>query len=344
MRFDWQRFCTERRIHFVTSGPNTAKGNISIKCPFCGSADDSQHMGLSTNVNRPSWGCWRDQAHRGKRPESLIMKLLGISYKEAAGLVESQMNNPDAFGRVIDALKDGGEEEPTKTAGTKTELQMPPEFRPFDFKDKHYAQGRFVLYLSNAVPYGRGFGMAAFKVIKDYNLHWCVTGDYAYRLIIPVYHEGKLVTWSGRAVTHATIRYRSLEKGQDVRNIKDSLLLPYRRLNVRKRLLIVTEGQFDALKLQTFGAHLGMDAVCVFGLTLSNLQLDWLGKIKHRYSQVAVLLDSGETSGSVRMVDQIHELFGGPVLTAKLPPDVKDPGDLLPAQVETLVKSLLRKK
>ncbi len=80
-RFDWLSFIKAHKIPYVTSGPNTAKNHISIKCCWCGNDDPSEHLGLSLNENAPAWGCLRNQKHRGQNVMFLVQKLrdnLGI--------------------------------------------------------------------------------------------------------------------------------------------------------------------------------------------------------------------------------------------------------------------------
>jgi hypothetical protein len=337
MRFNWQRFCTENRIPFVTRGPNTARNNISIQCPFCGQADDSQHMGLSLNVEKPFWACWRNKAHRGRNPSILLARLLHISRAQALNMIEGHNNNPDHFEQAVANLAPQEEEE--KPGAVEKEIKMPKEFRVFSDTLTWGPEIRFVSYLANPHP-KRGFDEYWYKLVKKYDLRWAVTGEYTNRVIIPVYHEGKLATWTARAIGNAQIRYRTLERAQERRDIKECLLLPPDLLNVPRDLLIVSEGPFDAMKLQIFGEHLSATATCLFGLTMSNAQMALLGKLRKRYRQVAVLLDLEEQVQGGTMRDAFHEIFGGNVKQAKLPPGVKDPGDLKPHQVEELIKGL----
>jgi hypothetical protein len=96
--FDWQTFLREHRIAFITQGANVKRGELNIKCPFCGSADPSQHMGL--NLDTGWYSCWRNRAqHSGKSPVRLIMALLRVPYhraRELAGLGEAYVD-PEGF-------------------------------------------------------------------------------------------------------------------------------------------------------------------------------------------------------------------------------------------------------
>jgi hypothetical protein len=64
---DWRQLLTDNRVPFIERGPNVKRGEINIRCPFCGSADPSYHMGL--NLDSGWWSCWRNKdQHSGKSP------------------------------------------------------------------------------------------------------------------------------------------------------------------------------------------------------------------------------------------------------------------------------------
>ncbi|MGH7868954.1 MAG: hypothetical protein ACREP9_15290 [Candidatus Dormibacteraceae bacterium] len=204
MNFDWQQFCSTYEIPFVTAGPNTAKGNISIHCPWCGHADPSEHLGLSLTPFTPYYNCWRNQNHRGRNPAFLVAILLQCSVERATAIVEAQEANPDAFEQTLSKLR---EPAPSQKAAERerSELGMPKDFRAF-----HWDGGlerNFIRYLL-----GRGFDGAAVRAMcRRYRLKWAVTGDYRMRVIIPVYVKDRLVTWTARAISDtASLRYRSL--------------------------------------------------------------------------------------------------------------------------------------
>src|SRR5882672_3402022 len=81
MKFDWRGFLDSRRIHYRTQGPNTPTGDVSIRCPFCGDADHSEHMVIS--MSGQGWHCWRVHNHKGGHPAKLVSALLRCSISEA---------------------------------------------------------------------------------------------------------------------------------------------------------------------------------------------------------------------------------------------------------------------
>src|ERR1700690_250170 len=89
---DWIRFLDENNIHYVTRGPNTKRGEVSVHCPMCGDEDPSEHLGI--NLQTEKWGCLRDQSHRGKSARTLIKAMLGCSSPQA-GLIVRQYSHSD---------------------------------------------------------------------------------------------------------------------------------------------------------------------------------------------------------------------------------------------------------
>src|SRR5437773_2381680 len=89
---NWEKLLSNNGIEYVTSGSNTKRGEISVKCPFCGDDDPSEHMGIS--LTKDVWGCHRNAQHRGKNLRRLISALLGCSSSQAAIIVQ-QYNQSD---------------------------------------------------------------------------------------------------------------------------------------------------------------------------------------------------------------------------------------------------------
>src|ERR1044071_2686938 len=85
MALDWFQFLRQNNIPYTTTGPNASRGRVNIKCPFCGSADPSEHMGIS--IRGSGWSCWRNDSHRGVDNARLVAQLLRCSQAEAKRIV-----------------------------------------------------------------------------------------------------------------------------------------------------------------------------------------------------------------------------------------------------------------
>jgi hypothetical protein len=323
VRFSWEEFCVQYRVPFVTSGPNTARDHISIRCPFCGMADPSHHMGLSLDVNEPAWGCWRNADHRGRHPLRLVQELLGCSTPAAKQVVE-------ALKRPILATTRRVEQVPRPVGP----LVMPAVFLPLI--GEGYG-GRFAQYLAE-----RGFGDWQ-AVATDYDLRYCLVGDYKWRLIIPIYLGGQLVTWTGRGIQPGMEpRYKTLpdkpakEPGKPVAlaNIKE-LIYNSDSLNDGGRVLVVTEGPLDAIKIDAYAKHRGVRATCLFGTAITSKQIKLLALAATKFQRVDILLDVDARSVAWQLATALRGMYEA-VSVRELPPGIKDPGELSKDMVQQL--------
>lgn len=335
MPFDWKLFCDAHQIEYVTAGPNTAKGNINIHCPFCGASDPSHHMGLSLNKQRPSWGCWRDQRHRGSNPAYLVAILLKVSKEAATSYVEMQQNNPDDFESALAALTAPQQKEQQEHSHKAAHL--PKEAAPLT------RVGRGIHYW-NYLKHRRKFktDVAVAKAAVQHRLMYCDGGDYQTRIIIPIYEGRDLMSFTSRTlVDDASLRYRALPKEESVHQVKDCLLGYNRLIQRHHKLLFVCEGPLDAIKLNAFAPR-GVVATCLFGLTVSDRQQYLLHTIAQRVDQVVVVLDVEAEMMGVIIADLLEEAgYKNPKVCVQLPDGVKDPGDFTPSQAEDFIREWL---
>jgi hypothetical protein len=329
MNFSWREFVKANGIHYVSSGPSTAKGNIYVHCPFCGNADRSTHMGLSLNVRLPFFACWKDSTHRGRYPPRLIAALLGCSYADAVAMVDAEDSSAiDDYEAAVSRTLAPAVVRPSDVH----ELQMPKTFRVLD----HSTGERFVRYLER-----RGFTMVE-RFASYYGLRYCPVGAFAQRIILPVFHEHQLVTWTGRDITGmARLRYETLSTKPEVAQRQGSTpallavgetVFNYDRAAEGGRTLVICEGPFDALKIDWFCEDVDV-AVAVFGMP-KNRQQGILVRLAQGFERVRVLLDGAATSKAWRLCwEELEAVLGNTVARLSLPEGVKDPGALRGDQV-----------
>lgn len=293
MRFDIKSFLDAQGIHYVTSGRNVAKDHINIKCPACGNADPSEHMGI--RLSDGAWGCWRDRDHRGRDIARLIRMILNCSLEEARRIVGRPLFEDDDT--TIDDVAREDFYDQTNAAiehGMEggVELSMPREFRPL-WRDNKRARFRFLRYL-----HSRGFKHSeVLSVCRLYNLRYCVTGRYADRIIIPITYKGALVTWTSRSIyPNAGLRYLSLSAEDSVVSVKH-LVYNYDKAARGGKRLIIVEGPMDVLKLDFYGRSRGVRAVGLISMTMERPQRDMLHKLSKKFAEVCPLLDSSEELG-----------------------------------------------
>jgi hypothetical protein len=327
--FNWVGFFEQRGIEYVTAGPNVGRGEVGIQCPFCGSADRSQHM--SVNLEGRGWVCRRNRSeHRGRGAPGLIRALLGCSYAEARAIA-GEAPLPSAGGALAEIemlMAPALEAKPARVV----ELCELSEFRPFAGKPSALP---FARYMS-----GRGFGLKFLRRASErMGLRYCTRGPFAGRVVFLVHMRGKLVNWTGRTTSpRARLRYKALSADPEVAS-RDGLppallsieqcLLWYDDLLEGGDLLEVVEGPMDALKLRLLGRR----ATCLFTNTPSSHQVNLLREVAPLFRRRVLLLDRGAEANALRAAQDMSSLGFS---ASWLPAGVDDPGELTRALLDKI--------
>ncbi len=78
-----------------------------------------------------------------------------------------------------------------------------------------------------------------------YNWHWSAAAGFRDRVIIPFYHEGKIVGYTGRKITNGKPKYLTDSQSGYVFNIDAQ--------TYDRKFVIASEGQFDAIAIDGVG-------------------------------------------------------------------------------------------
>jgi hypothetical protein len=267
---------------------------------------------LGISLSTPAWGCLRNVEHRGYQPTRLIAALLGCSFHHAKQ-VEAHYSHIDPDALITPQT--APEITPNRV------LRLPSEFVPINPTGM---TRRFWRYLE-----GRGYDNIG-VLVDNYSLLCCHTGRYKDRLIIPFYDTDlNLVGWTGRALGNPINAPRYLSSSEAVK--KTVLNEP---ILTGAKLLFITEGPFDGLKVDYYGRPHGAHATALFGAGITMDQASILNKLAPRYEKLVLLLDSDAIAQSFAVLDW---LLAHNVIIGRLPFGVKDPGDLSRSQIEELV-------
>jgi hypothetical protein len=328
---DWIRFFEDQNIPYVSKGRNVKKGHVNIACPFCGPDDPSEHMGVSLTTD--VYGCWRSAAHAGYKPWNLIRPLLNCSFAHAR-LVAQQYStaDPETVDEALAALvgQDNAEKRPPDRPRT---LHLPTDFRLIR---KEGTGQRFWHYLKE-----RKFDQLRL-LIREYELHYTTTGVWKDRIIFPIYQDGKLVSWTGRAIINPVDapRYRLL--GAEEGALMERNEIVYNADGAEEsggKILFVVEGPIDVLKIDFYGVGYGVTAVCPMGTRMSKEQASIIGSLSRRFKRTILLYDPGEIE-TVFLVMDMLDLYG--VEVGEYPAFVKDDvGSLDCRDTERLIRSFL---
>jgi hypothetical protein len=334
LKFDILAFLELHNVEYRTSGKNCAKGHVVMTCPMCdeeGNPDPSMHMGIELRTGH--WGCWRSSHHRGKALTNLLVKLSGISYKDAKELLgdAAVSLDKDEFDSMADWLKDLASDTDSTVVEPPKKIDMPTYFRPI-------TDGRFAQPYRRYLIKKRGFRSSDIDdLIKTYDLHYCQSGgNWSSRLVIPIYRNGKLGSYTGRSIDpKEELRYNSLSKDMSPVNIKETIYDYDGLCNTKGRILFIVEGPLDMLKLDFYARQHNCRATCLFSKTATPEQIADLYNVHRNFNRVILLLDAGESKSAGHLMDELSLIPN--IESMELPFDgVEDPGDLYPVEVGEL--------
>lgn len=323
---NWESFLSEHSIEYVTSGHGIAGNNIALQpCPFCGHSGRPFHLHIS--LDGRGWKCWRSDNKGGDA--ALVQKILHCSWQEAnqiTGKVSYLSNN---FAAQVNKILNPND---IINNNNNYVLKLPKEFKPFSTKPSCRP---YVKYLNT-----RGF--TDIELLNErFGLHYCTQGAFHNRIIFPIYMEGKLVSWTGRAIyKNAELRYKTLSH-------KPKLGLPTAILPIQHCLLwydelfkwfantiILVEGPFDALRINYLGRKLGIVSTCFFKNNPSDYQIDLLRKLLSLFKYRHIMMDKeSEILTTLKVGGKLRGLGLKPMnefgaLSTLLPSGVKDPGEI----------------
>lgn len=299
--FDAESFLEDHGIRFWTQGKNCQEGWVNINCPFC-MDDPSNHGGF--NIQDGYYKCWRC-GHQFL--DTAIIKLLDVTKKEAKKIIKKYS---------------GEVEESEKEEIAKKEFFLPPEAKALSNIHKKYLEMR------NFDP---DYLEKEYRLLGTKHL-----GDYKFRLIAPIFWEGKIVSFQGRDVTNKSdLRYKNCPLDREIIPMKN---IAYNLEKAEDKIIIV-EGIFDVWRL-------GKGAISLFGVSFTQNQVKMLAMaIKTTFKRVLVCFDS-EDDAQIKAEKLCWELsgFGAKVENITLPPG-NDPADISPDDAEWMMQELgFRKK
>lgn len=280
MTFNAKSFLKDHRIQFREYGKNWQPGWIQIICPFCG--DHNYHGGFKLSTG--SYNCWRCKSHT---TISVISKLLRIPISEAKIKLSKYL--------FISRNSSKYEQDSNRIAPSFVDW---PKFTT-ELKEPHLA------YLKK-----RNFNPD--ELIKTWNIKGTgIHGDYKYRIIAPIYFNGKMVSYQGRDITgKSQMRYKACEKINEVTHHKNTLY----GIDYVGKSAIIVEGITDVWRIgpgaiSTFGTSYTTDQILLIASTIEHAILMYDSGIN---AQIQQELLAAELSSLDVKVTQLHLFDGDP--------------------------------
>ena len=239
-----KEFFEDHDIEYWTQGKNVTRGWYGVQCPFCD--DESNHLGIRLSDLRAH--CWKCGPKNFIR---VIKELAHVSYREAKDLskrIESRLPNVST---VREERRELGKQEGF--------VKFPEEAtRHFPKMHREYLRKR---------------GFPPLATIRRYKLKAVYNyGKYSFRIIIPIFKDGRVATFTSRDVTgYGEPKYLHAGPKECVIRAKDCI---YGADNIPKGGdAVLVEGILDAWKL-------GKGAISSLGTQISGTQMVQLSSME----------------------------------------------------------------
>lgn len=261
-----------------------SKGQISFDCPVCAmekGLDQDGKGNLEVNYFRGVYKCWACAETNGT--QGPLGKLI------------EQFGNKNQR-KVYDLIRPKDQERKERP---KTYLRLPEGYTKF--KDSNI---RFIPH-REAINYLYSRGITD-DIIEKYDIGYTVSGDYAYRIIVPSYDlEDRLNYFVGRAWVPKKMKYKNPSVP------KDEIIFNESRINWGENVYLC-EGVFDAFFLP--------NPIPMLGKILSNNLFEKL--YERCQGEIHICLDGDAWEDALKLY---HNLNGGKfynkVKILKLPKD-----------------------
>lgn len=282
-------------IDYRDSGKNVQKGEINICCPFCG--EGKYHC--SINLNKNKFYC-RSCGYGGNLI-FLLHEITGINKLKLKSL-----------------LRNNTIEEKEIRIEKKGKLSLPP----YTYSLKNTEVDGFSKSAS-AYLKERGFNR---DTIVNNDLYYCKFGDYAYRIIIPIYKDNILVNYLGRDWTGLQkIKYMNCPNDKAIIR-RSELIYTNRKKNEYKNRVIVVEGVTDYWNVDY--------SIATLGKAISDQQLNLILELNS--NEIIFMLDPDAIYEAKKSLRELT-LFHDNVKISRL--SNADPADMKEEEIDSYIES-----
>jgi DNA primase len=295
---DIREVLDELDIDYDEYGKNISKGWIGTECPFC--SDESNHLGI--NIESKTISCFKCGT-TGTVVKFLSEKL--NSYKQALDVLNKNVPMELTLSQTYE------KERAVKVVTPKYAFETP-------FKEH-------LMYLQK-----RGYNGK--KLAKKYNLLFVSNVPdckWKNRIIVPFYHRGRLVTYSGISIDGSNIKYKHLSEEESIIPVKECLFGYEFAQN--HAIIGVVEGMFDQMRI-------GDGCVATMGTNVTEYQKSLIRKFDK-----AVIVFDGDTPGKISAEKLANDLAPFMEVSVVGLPDGKDPDSLQKDDVKFIQKLIGRR-
>jgi hypothetical protein len=318
MAIRWRELFDSLGVPWTDTGRNTARGWISIPCPWCRD-DPSEHLGI--NEEQGHYHCLRRDTHDGRSPFWLL-KALGVDHRDMDDLLKLYGYN--GSGRPPPTgVREGG------PSAIRPALHGGPPFR--------WSQFTPAADNDEALDYlwGRNFPDPE-KTCREFDLR-IGRGKWARRLWFKLTDlAGNIVGFTGRTFDEwREPRYYTEAPGAQ-------LYLP-KLPNHHHRLGLCVEGPIDTLRIaDVTQRRRNLLIIGLMGLSATGHRRLLLSQIARTVPVFVVALDATVWPvDAQRLMSEVRAIPAiGRVSRLAMPPDRDDPGEMSNTDVEQWLSTL----
>lgn len=300
----FQQLCLDHGIDWAPDGHRHYRpGWINVPCPFC-TGSKNYHLGWS--IAEEYFFCWRCGWHP---VDQTTVALTDLPFPEVLSRYEGRERGARRSSSPLPGARNA--------ADAQVQLKLPSDCGPLRRDHARYLRGR---------------GLDPEEIERVWEIR--STGprsvaslaDYSNRILIPIYWEGRMVSYQCRATSpRAEVKYKACPQSEEL--IQHKTLL-YRHPQAVGTTGICVEGVIDVWKL-------GPAAFATFGIGYAPPQVKAIAEL---YQRVAIVFDPEPVAQKQAKKLARDLLMHGTDVRIVPPPAGKDPGDLSIQEASKLVK------
>lgn len=299
--FNIKQLLLDYKIKFEESGKDVHSGWIAIQCPFPNCNDKIKHGGF--NLKSGGYKCLRCGANSSIDALSILLKLNKSDIKK---IIKKYYNSQNIY--IKEPFKKNIQisfpEGTNQLQNSHINYLVGRNFDPFDIQEK----------------WGPLYGTTNY-------------GLYRFRLIVPIYINGDIISYQGRDITNKQKeRYKACPKDNEIIHHKDIL---YGLDQSFDKSVVVVEGITDVWRL----SH---GSVSTFGTSFTHSQVRIL---TNNFDNIFILFDNEplakekaqELAFEIKFLNKTKNVY-----IEKLS-GVKDPGELSDSEAKYIMKQIFSK-
>lgn len=290
MRFPLRAWLADRYGRDLQTHEGSAE--VTLPCPDC----EEGEFWVNTETGKAI--CYRDSCDlKISTLPKLVAHLAGVTLWEASEIIRNGEEVPDFRQDMLERLGDEtGQGLSLLDSEPLPEVDLPTGFTLYDEVEEPPA------YFAK-----RGLTPAQ---CRTYRLGFTLKGYYRNRLIVPVFLDGRLVSFVARDMTG-----RAEKKVLDPKGVKKSRFLFNLDRARKRRAGVLCEGVFDAIRV-------GPEGMAVLGTHLSEAQVGLL--LGCAFEDLVVLFDADATEKAEKTAERLRS-YGLPARAVPCPSG--DPDD-----------------